>query len=87
MTGKKQKIRDQGLTRLALKYALPLDLLKECHDVFQENGVPIFLRKRTPRYANRIVMVSTHGYWGDPPPAGVPDTGGQTYYVLEVSKA
>jgi glycosyltransferase involved in cell wall biosynthesis/uridine kinase len=31
-------------------------------------------------------MVSTHGYWGDPPPAGVPDTGGQTYYVLEVSK-
>lgn len=32
-------------------------------------------------------MVSTHGYWGDPPPAGVPDTGGQTYYVLEVSKA
>jgi uridine kinase len=32
------------------------------------------------------VMVSTHGYWGDPPPAGVPDTGGQTYYVLEVSK-
>ncbi|MBN2515267.1 MAG: glycosyltransferase [Deltaproteobacteria bacterium] len=32
------------------------------------------------------MMVSTHGYWGDPPPAGVPDTGGQTYYVLEVSK-
>jgi len=44
------------------------------------------LRRKTPKYANRIVMVSTHGYWGDPPPAGVPDTGGQTYYVLEVSK-
>jgi uridine kinase len=35
----------------------------------------------------RILNVSTHGYWGDPPPAGVPDTGGQTYYVLKVSKA
>jgi len=87
MTGKTQKIKDQGLTRLALKYALPLDLLEECHGIFRENGIPIFLRKRTPKYANRIVMVSTHGYWGDPPPAGVPDTGGQTYYVLEVSKA
>ena len=34
----------------------------------------------------RILMISTHGYWGNPPPAGVPDTGGQTFYVLEVSK-
>jgi glycosyltransferase involved in cell wall biosynthesis/uridine kinase len=42
--------------------------------------------KKIPRKARRIVMVSTHGYWSDPPPAGVPDTGGQTYYVLEVSK-
>lgn len=37
--------------------------------------------------ARRLLMVSTHGYWGDPPPAGVPDTGGQTYYNLKVSKA
>src|SRR5688572_23963651 len=31
-------------------------------------------------------MVSTHGYWGDPPPAGATDTGGQTLYVLQISK-
>jgi mannosylfructose-phosphate synthase len=34
----------------------------------------------------RIAMVSTHGYWGDPPPAGATDTGGQTLYVLQISK-
>ncbi len=34
----------------------------------------------------RILMVSTHGYWGDPPPAGATDTGGQTLYVLQISK-
>lgn len=36
--------------------------------------------------ARRIVMVSTHGYWSDPPPAGATDTGGQTLYVLQISK-
>ena len=36
--------------------------------------------------AHRILMVSTHGYWGDPPPAGATDTGGQTLYVLQISK-
>ena len=60
---------------------------KDLTPLFQEAGIPIVPGKRTPKRARRIVMVSTHGYWGDPPPAGVPDTGGQTYYVLEVSKA
>ena len=60
---------------------------KDLTPLFQEQGIPLVQRKRTPAHARRIVMVSTHGYWGDPPPAGVPDTGGQTYYVLEVSKA
>ncbi|MEA1936043.1 MAG: glycosyltransferase [Thermodesulfobacteriota bacterium] len=78
---------DQRLIKLASKYNLPLNFLQEYHDIFQKNNIPVFLRRKTPKYANRIVMVSTHGYWGNPPPAGVPDTGGQTYYVLEVSKA
>jgi len=63
------------------------DLTPLFDPLFQEAGIPIVPGKRTPKHARRIVMVSTHGYWGDPPPAGVPDTGGQTYYVLEVSKA
>ncbi len=39
-----------------------------------------------PAGAHRIVMVSTHGYWADPPPAGATDTGGQTLFVLQISK-
>lgn len=77
---------DQKLKKAALKYHLSFDLLQKNYAIFQKYCIPVFLRKRTPKHANRIVMVSTHGYWGDPPPAGVPDTGGQTYYVLEVSK-
>jgi mannosylfructose-phosphate synthase len=34
----------------------------------------------------RIVMFSTHGYCSLPPPAGATDTGGQTLYVLQISK-
>ncbi|MEA1970395.1 MAG: glycosyltransferase, partial [Thermodesulfobacteriota bacterium] len=71
---------------LALKYGLSMDLLREYRGIFRENGIPAFLSGKTSERAERIVMVSTHGYWGNPPPAGVPDTGGQTYYVLEVSK-
>ncbi|MCD6486144.1 MAG: glycosyltransferase [Syntrophobacterales bacterium] len=78
---------DRKLEILASKYELSMDLLREYHGIFRENGIPASLGGKTPERAERIVMVSTHGYWGDPPPAGVPDTGGQTYYVLEVSKA
>jgi len=74
------------LKYLALAYDLPLSLLKEYVQIFQTHGLPVSRQRRTKK-AQRIVMVSTHGYWADPPPAGVPDTGGQTYYVLEVSKA
>ncbi len=74
-------------------------LLQEYHELFVRHGIPLWFVQGDdeadgpspcqdrPSCAERVMMVSTHGYWGDPPPAGVPDTGGQTYYVLEVSKA
>ncbi|MEA2014737.1 MAG: glycosyltransferase [Thermodesulfobacteriota bacterium] len=77
---------NRRLETLALEYGLSVALLREYLEIFRENEIPVSLRKRALEHAKRIVMVSTHGYWGDPPPAGVPDTGGQTYYVLEVSK-
>jgi len=78
---------DRRIKTLALRYGLTMDLLREYRGLFHEHGIPVSLRTRKAGRAGRIVMVSTHGHWGDPPPAGVPDTGGQTYYVLEVSKA
>lgn len=86
MTKGRDNMDERRLETLALKYGLSLDLLQEYLGIFRENRIPVSLIKRAPKHAGRIVMVSTHGYWGDPPPAGVPDTGGQTYYVLEVSK-
>jgi len=77
---------ERRLETLALKYGLSANLLREYLGIFQESCIPVSLSGKTPERAEQIVMVSTHGYWGDPPPAGVPDTGGQTYYVLEVSK-
>ncbi len=74
------------LEDLASTHNLPFSLIRDYFQLFQDHGLPVFQDKKT-KAAKRIVMVSTHGYWGDPPPAGVPDTGGQTYYVLEVSKA
>ncbi|MFH2004989.1 MAG: glycosyltransferase [bacterium] len=74
-------------------------LLEEYHELFASHGVPLWfvqsgdeadgLTPGTPKSggAERILVVSTHGYWADPPPAGVPDTGGQTHYVLEIAKA
>ncbi len=56
--------------------------------LFQEHGIPTCDQTNSKKErAERILMISTHGHWGDPPPAGVPDTGGQTHYVLKVSKA
>lgn len=75
------------LKGLASKYGISLELLKEYYFLFQDHGIPITHQKKQIKKTDRIVMVSTHGYWGNPPPAGLPDTGGQTYYVLEVSKA
>lgn len=41
-------------------------------------------RKRAQR--PRIAMVSTHGYVAAEPPLGMPDTGGQVVYVIELSR-
>ncbi|MCC5806805.1 MAG: glycosyltransferase [Opitutales bacterium] len=38
------------------------------------------------RVKERIAMVSTHGYVAAEAPLGMPDTGGQVVYVLELSK-
>ncbi|MBW2638469.1 MAG: glycosyltransferase, partial [Deltaproteobacteria bacterium] len=78
---------DRRLEEIASRYDLSIEILREYLDIFGEYGIPLFSPENEGESAGRIVMVSTHGYWGDPPPAGVPDTGGQTYYVLEVSKA
>lgn len=43
-------------------------------------------RRRRVRVRERIAMVSTHGYVAAEPPLGMPDTGGQVVYVLELSK-
>jgi len=42
-------------------------------------------RRRT-RIRERIAMISTHGYVATEAPLGMPDTGGQVVYVLELSK-
>ncbi len=78
---------DRRLEEIAARYDLSIEILREYNDIFREYGIPLFSPEKEAERAGRIVMASTHGYWGDPPPAGVPDTGGQTYYVLEVSKA
>ncbi|MFV1956857.1 MAG: glycosyltransferase [bacterium] len=80
-------IPDDWLKRLSTNHDLSFELLAEYLHLFQEHGVPVLRRRRKTKDAKRIVAISTHGYWSDPPPAGVPDTGGQTYYVLEVAKA
>lgn len=36
---------------------------------------------------SRLLMISTHGYVATKPRLGMPDTGGQVVYVLELSKA
>jgi len=82
----------QELDSLPGTTGLAPELLTEYHTLFADNGIPLWFEGKggaadAVQAADRLVMVSTHGYWGDPPPAGVPDTGGQTYYVLEVSKA
>ena len=43
-------------------------------------------RRSISRRRQRIAMVSTHGYVASVPSLGLPDTGGQVVYVLEVSK-
>jgi len=43
-------------------------------------------KRRAASQRERIAMVSTHGYVAAEPPLGMPDTGGQVVYVLELSK-
>lgn len=40
----------------------------------------------SPRKKPRIMMISTHGYVSAEPEFGLPDTGGQVVYLLELSK-
>ncbi len=76
------------LQRLAEEIGVAFDLAQEYRDLFVEHGIPLGkVEAARERRAHRLIMVSPHGYWGDPPPAGLPDTGGQVYYVLKVSKA
>jgi len=66
---------------------LARDLLDEVGELLARHGVPQAEPGATRLDAcRRIAMISTHGYWGDPPPAGATDTGGQTLYVLQISK-
>lgn len=75
------------IKNLSKKYDLSPRILHEYLELFEANQIPVADRPRKAKRASHIIMVSTHGYWSDPPPTGLPDTGGQTYYVLEVSKA
>ncbi|MCC5840170.1 MAG: glycosyltransferase [Opitutales bacterium] len=43
-------------------------------------------KRSTKSHRERIAMVSTHGYVAAEAPLGMPDTGGQVVYVLELSK-
>ncbi|HWU89433.1 MAG TPA: glycosyltransferase, partial [Kofleriaceae bacterium] len=63
------------------------EILDEVGALFAGHGIPE-VEPGAPRSSgcDRILMVSTHGYWSDPPPAGATDTGGQTLYVLQISK-
>ncbi|HEX7836508.1 MAG TPA: glycosyltransferase, partial [Kofleriaceae bacterium] len=57
--------------------------------LFAQHGLPVAEPEpgaARPGTCHRILMVSTHGYWSDPPPAGATDTGGQTLYVLQLSR-
>jgi mannosylfructose-phosphate synthase len=66
---------------------LARDLLDEVGELLAHHGALQASRGAArPNACRRIVMVSTHGYWSDPPPAGAADTGGQTLYVLQISK-
>ncbi len=69
------------------KIPISEDLWSEVGELFASNGLPEGGGGPQPsRTCDRILMVSTHGYWSDPPPAGATDTGGQTLYVLQISK-
>ena len=61
-------------------------LAAEVAELFAAHGLPVDPGAARSPLCDRIVMISTHGHWGDPPPAGATDTGGQTLYVLEVSR-
>lgn len=49
-------------------------------------STPFEIKPRPPGRDRRIAMVSTHGYVAAEPPLGMPDTGGQVVYVIELSR-
>jgi mannosylfructose-phosphate synthase len=51
-----------------------------------KSNEPEIPSRRKVRVRERIAMVSTHGYVAAEPPLGMPDTGGQVVYVIELSK-
>lgn len=75
------------ISDLSIKFNLSPEIINEYLDLFKQHKIPFDLKEASSNSAKHILMISTHGYWELPPPTGLPDTGGQTYYVLEVSKA
>jgi mannosylfructose-phosphate synthase len=65
---------------------LARDLVHEVGMLFAQHGLPEADPTECAGACHRIAMISTHGYWSDPPPAGATDTGGQTLYVLQLSR-
>lgn len=56
-------------------------------DITAESFVEKFeLESQNSSDAKRIAMISTHGYVAAEPPLGMPDTGGQVVFVIELSK-
>jgi mannosylfructose-phosphate synthase len=50
------------------------------------NDVKSPTSRKRKRPQQRIAMISTHGYVATEPPLGLPDTGGQVVYVVELSR-
>lgn len=71
------------LSKVAKDADVSEDLVAEYYQLFKEHGIPMDAPSQP---GQRIINVSTHGYHGNPPPAGVPDTGGQTYWVKQLSE-
>ena len=57
-------------------------MIEESHDVLKEAPD----HSSADRSRGRVAMISTHGYVAAEPPLGMPDTGGQVVFVLELSK-
>lgn len=56
-------------------------MIEESHDIVMKN----LEYSPASRSRGRVAMISTHGYVAAEPPLGMPDTGGQVVFVLELS--